>query len=57
MMSGDAPWHTREVSSKKGNFFFEILTLVGNFRDSSNFQNSNITYKYQDGEGREHEGT
>ena len=35
MMSGDAPRHTRVVSSKKNAIFFEILTLVGNFRDSS----------------------
>ena len=35
MMSGDAPRHTKLVSSKKNAIFFEILTLVGHFRDSS----------------------
>ena len=35
MMSGDAPRYSKEVSSKKMQFFFEILTLVSHFRDSS----------------------
>ena len=36
MMSGDVPRHTRKVlRKKKGNIFYEILTLVGKFRDSS----------------------
>ena len=36
MMSGDVPRHTRKVLRKKSEiFFFEILTLVGKFRDSS----------------------
>ena len=38
MMSGDAPRHIKEVSSKKNAiFFFEVLSLVPHFRDSSNY--------------------
>ena len=41
MMSGDGPRHTKEVCSKKKcNFFFEILTLVPHFGDSSSCDNS-----------------
>ena len=50
MMSGDAPRHTNEISSKKSAiFFFEILTLVGNFRDSSYWQEVHKTsYIFED---------